>query len=96
VPFAGAAALIAQCKREHVSIVYLSSALEGAAAELGKGFDGTDILTASAIARYVPAGIVLGFDLVSGKPRLALNQPQAQKQNVAIKPEVVSLMKVFK
>jgi len=44
---------------------------------------------------YVPAGIVLGFDLVSGRPKLLVNIEQAKKQQVSLPASVLKLMKVY-
>jgi len=43
----------------------------------------------------VPRGIVLGFDLVGGKPKMLVNLGQARKQHVAFMAEVLKLAKVF-
>ena len=43
---------------------------------------GVDVLSVAAVARYVAQAVVLGFDLVSAKPTLIINLPQAKKQNV--------------
>ena len=40
------------------------------------------------------AGMVLGFDLVSGRPKLLIHVAQARKQNVSFPGSVLSLMKV--
>jgi len=45
--------------------------------------------------RYVAQSVVLGFDLVSAKPTLVINLPQAKKQNVSIDAGVLHLMKVI-
>jgi hypothetical protein len=47
------------------------------------------------MADYVPAGIVLGFDLVSGRPKLVVNLSQARRQHVDFRAEVLKLMKVY-
>ena len=41
-------------------------------------------------------GIVLGIGLVSGRPKLYLNLPQAHKQQVQLAPRLIKLMKVFR
>jgi hypothetical protein len=43
----------------------------------------------------VEKGFVLGFDLVSGKPRMLLQLTQARKQNTDFKADVVRIMKVY-
>ena len=44
---------------------------------------------------YVPGGIVLGFDVVSGRPKLLVHLTQAKRQNVALRAEALKLMRVF-
>jgi hypothetical protein len=93
--YAGAAALASECRARHASIAYLSSGLGGELPQIRAALEGVDVLSAAAVASYVPGGIVLGFDLVSGKPKLLIQLGQARRQNVALKAEVLKLMKVF-
>ncbi|HZU84517.1 MAG TPA: YfiR family protein, partial [Polyangiaceae bacterium] len=96
VAFPGGPQLAAACRDGHVSIVYVTPGADAVLSELVTALDGVDVLTASAIPRFVAQGIVLGFDLVSGKPTLMINLPQAKRQNVAIDPKVVQLMRLVK
>jgi hypothetical protein len=93
--FPGGAQVAAKCKAEHLSIVYVAPGLDGKVAELAGALGGVDVLSVAALARYVSQAIVLGFDLVSGKPTLVINLPQSRKQNVSIGAEVLHLMKVI-
>src|SRR5207247_2537070 len=43
---------------------------------------GVDVLSAGALPAYVPLGIVLGFDLVSGRPKVLVHLTQARRQHV--------------
>jgi hypothetical protein len=93
-PFAGGARLAETCRSSHIGIVYVTPGLDAAVADIARALDGVDVLTVAAQARFVAAGIVLGFDLVSGNPTLLINLTQARKQNVAIASEALHLMKV--
>jgi hypothetical protein len=96
VTFASAAQLAAVCKQKHAAIVYVTPGFdEGEVAAMGTAFVNVDVLSAGAVAGYVPNGVVLGFDLVSSKPKLLVSLGQAKKQNVAFKAEVLKLMKVY-
>jgi hypothetical protein len=53
------------------------------------------VLSVAAVADYVREGIVLGFDVISGHPKLLFNLPQAKLQKVALKASVLKLMTVF-
>lgn len=93
--YAGADALAEECRRDRVAIVYVTPGLEADVPAMASALSGSDVLTVTGIARYVPAGIVLGFDLSSGKARLIINLAQARRQNVDMKSEVLRLMKVY-
>ncbi|GAC1528895.1 MAG: hypothetical protein NVS3B10_25800 [Polyangiales bacterium] len=96
VPFEGASALVKTVKQRHAAIVYLTSGFdEGELGDVATAFTGVDVLTVGALATYVPHGTVLGFDLVSSKPKLLCHLGQAKKQNVAFKAEVLKLMRVY-
>jgi hypothetical protein len=88
-------ALAQTIKTSKIAIVYFSSGFRDDVDAIARALGGLDVLSAGAIADYVPKGVVLGFDLVSGKPKLLCNLPQAKKQNVAFRSEVLKLMKVF-
>jgi hypothetical protein len=96
IPYPGAAQLATICRQGNVSIVYLTPGLDAVLPEMIQGLDGVDVLTVSAIPRFVARGVVFGFDLVSGKPTLMINLSQAKRQNVAIDPNAVRLMQVIK
>jgi uncharacterized protein DUF4154 len=93
--YAGAKALAEVCRTRHAAIVFIGPGFSEDIGAIGAALDGVDVLSASAIADYVPKGVVLGFDLVSGKPKLLVNLTQAKKQKVDLASEVLKLMKVF-
>ena len=43
----------------------------------------------------VPKGIVLSFDLVSGKPKIVVHLGQAKRQDVQFKAELLKLARVI-
>jgi hypothetical protein len=91
-----AATLAKQCKARRIAIVYLTPGFsDEEIANIARALDGVDVLTVSAVASFVPRGIVLGFDLVSGKPKLLVHLPQARRQRVALSADVLKLMKVY-
>jgi hypothetical protein len=93
--YPGGAQVAATCKQSRISIVYVTQGLDAKIADLVGALGGVDVLSVGAVARYVPQAIVLGFDLVSAKPTLVINLPQAKKQNVSIDAGVLNLMKVI-
>lgn len=95
VAFSDAAALAKLCKTKHVGAVYVAPGFADSDVEaMAKGLDGADVLTVSGVASFVSKGVVVGFDLVSGKPKLLVNLNQAKKQKVELSAEVLKLMKV--
>lgn len=87
--------LVTTCKNEHAAIVVFSGSLLEESASIGRAFDGVDVLTAAPDSEMARRGVVLGFELASGKPKLFLNQGQATKQRVALSAEVLKLMTVY-
>ena len=57
--------------------------------------EGHEILTVGSVPRYVPRGIVLGFDVVAGSPKLLFNLTQAKRQNISMTAELLKMMRVF-
>jgi hypothetical protein len=94
-PFSSGAELAALVRQDHVSIVYVTQGLDAKLPELVAALNGLDVLSVAAVVRFVDQGVVLGFDLVSAKPTLVLNLPQAGRQNVSIEATVLHLMKVI-
>lgn len=95
-PFESPAALAARVRSEGAAIVYVTPGLEEHAPELRKALTGVDVLSVSAVSSAVAEGIVLGFELVSGKPKLLHNLTQAKLQKVSFKADVLKLMKVYR
>jgi hypothetical protein len=94
-PYPGAAELANLCRRERAAIVFFGPGFREDIAAIREALDGVDVLSVSAIPEYVEAGIVLGFDVASGRPELLVNLPQARRQKVALRSDVLKLMKVF-
>ena len=95
VRFTRADKLAATCKAEQIAIVVLSPSLIGEGEHIRTAFDDADVLTVAPSQELVKHGVVLGFELVSGKPKLFFNLPQAIRQHVAISAEVLKLMTVY-
>jgi hypothetical protein len=95
VAWSGASALPGIVRARHAAIVYFTPGFAADVGDIRSALDGVDVLSVSAVADYVPRGIVLGFDLVSGKPKLLVNLGQARKQHVAFMAEVLKLARVY-
>lgn len=94
--FAGAAELKKAVAAQHLSIVYLGPGVDRKEVEgLASALEGVDVMTVTAVPQDVARGVVLGFDLVSGKPKILVHLGQAKKQNVALSADVLKLAKVY-
>lgn len=88
--------LVAICKAQGITIAYLTPELgSDAVAAIGEALDGVNVLTMTSSADLVRRGVVLGFDLVSAKPKLFLNLTQARRQGITMAAEVMKLMTIF-
>jgi hypothetical protein len=92
--FSGARALADACRAKHISIVYVAPGLGDDVPAIKAALDGVNVLSVAAVASEVPKGIVLGFDLVSGKPKIVVHLTQAKRQDVAFKAELLKLARV--
>jgi hypothetical protein len=95
IEFTTAAVLLERCRNERISIVYLGPGLRDDVEPIRMALEPLSILTVSANPEDVQRGIVLGFDLVYGKPKLVVNLVQARKQRVDLIAEVLKLMRVI-
>jgi len=95
VNFSNAGALADAVRSRKAAIVYFGPGFDKQLPAIRGAFSSLDVLTIGSVPDYVPNGIVLGFDLVSGHPKLLVNVDQAKKQQVSIPASVLKLMKVF-
>jgi hypothetical protein len=94
-PFRSAADLAGQCRSQRVAILYLGTGLTSQIPAIRRALDGVDVLTVAAVPEYVELGIVLGFDVLSGKPKLLVHLTQARRQHVDLRADLLKLAKVF-
>jgi hypothetical protein len=95
VPFSGAAELAADCRARRAAIVIFGPGFRDDLDALRKALTGVDVLSVSSLPGYVPKGIVLGFDVVSGRPKLLVNLTQARLQRVDLASAALKLMRVY-
>lgn len=89
------AALADLVRTKRAAIVYLGPGFDKQIPAIRDALSSLDVLSVGGLPGYVPGGIVLGFDLVSGRPKLLIQVVQARKQKVAFPASVLSLMKVY-
>jgi len=95
VTYSSAAALAEMVRTRKAAIVYFGPGFSKELTAIRNSSSNVSLLTVGATPDYVEAGIVLGFDLVSGRPKLLINLSQARKQSVDFPASVLRLMKVY-
>jgi hypothetical protein len=96
VPYPGAQALAQRCRAEKIAIVYFTPAFDDDVDALRVALADDSVLSLGAVSGYVPKGIVLGFELESGKPKIFINLDQAKRQGVNFSSDVLRLMTVYR
>jgi hypothetical protein len=93
---ANPAEIAAILRTRRPAIVYLTSGFDvDETRAIVRVMTGADVLSVGGSPAYVPWGIVLGFDLVSGRPKLLVHLAQARRQNVSLTSNVLKLMRVY-
>jgi hypothetical protein len=88
-------ALARTIRESRVSVLYVTPGFdEEELAAIARALDGVSVLSAGALAKYTSRGVVLGFDLVGGKPKLLVNLQLAKRQRVELSSSVLKLMRV--
>jgi hypothetical protein len=93
-PFRGGAALAAACRERGISIVYVGPGLAGVLPEIAQALRGSAVLTVGAVPGFVPRGVVLGFDLVSGRAEMLFNPTQMRALNTHFPASIFQLMRI--
>ena len=96
VNYESSAKLAELVRSQRAAAVYLGPGLDSELEALKSALTGVDVLSLSAIPEHVSKGMVLGFDVVSGKPTILVNLTQAKKQNVSFSADVLKIMKVLR
>jgi YfiR/HmsC-like len=86
--------LVQEIHARHPAILYLATGFSDDAPALAAALDGEDILTMTAESAAVRGGICVGFDLVSGKPRVLVHLQQSKRQHVNFQAALLHLSKV--
>lgn len=87
-PFTNGADLAAACKQRRLSVIYVAPGLEGDMAGIAAALNGIDVMTVG------PTGAVIGFELEESKPRIIVDLTRAKSQNVALRAEILKLVRI--
>ena len=93
--YAGAKALAQACAAEQIAVAYFGPGFDDDLEAIRGALDGVEILTVASVPQYVPRGIVLGFDVVAGSPKLLFNLTQAKRQKIWVGAELLKMMRVY-
>ncbi len=96
VTYSSAEALAAQVRAKHAAIVCFGAGFSDEMPAIRKHFSSLSVLSFGSVPDYVSSGVVLGVDLISGRPKLLVNLTQARKQQVSFPAAVLNLMKVYR
>lgn len=96
VSYAGPSALAETCRVQHASIVFFGPGFDDDVRAIRDALGGMNILSVAGVPEYVPQGIVLGFDTISGRPKMLVHLVQARRQGVDFSAEVLKLAQVFR
>ena len=94
VPLTSAGALVEEFKRQDVMVVYLTPGVDADMAPIASALLGLPILTITAKDSLVDGGALLGFEIVSGHPKMIFNARQAKKQGVVLRAAAMALMRI--
>lgn len=94
VEYKGADDLARKCRASRASIVYLGPGFREDIDAIRGALESLSLMTVSATPEDVQRGIVLGFDLVSGKPKLVVHLGQSRKQHVDFTAEMLKLVRI--
>jgi hypothetical protein len=82
-------------RESNVAILYVTPGFDESEIDaMAQALDGVSVLSAGALGKYTARGVVLGFDLVGGKPKLLVNLTIAKRQRVELSSSVLKLMRV--
>ena len=93
--FTNAVDLAEKTKNGRFTIVYIGPGFHGDIESIRVALEPLPVLTVSANPEDVSRGIVLGFDLVSGRPKLVLHLTQARRQRVDLSSDVLKLRRII-
>lgn len=94
VEYASAGALATAVRGDGTAIVYLSAGLGGEVSGIASALAGRGVLVVSAVGADVDRGAVLGFELVSSRPRIIVNVPRAREQHLDFNANLLRLARV--
>ena len=94
VSYTNAAALRSEVRRVDADVLYLGARLDGEIPLIAAALSGTTLITVSAVAADVDRGMVLGFELVSSRPRIVVNLTAARASGLRFNAQFLRLARI--
>jgi hypothetical protein len=94
VEWSSAKALAEQARSRTLSVLYFTPGLDAEIGASAAALVGHRIMTIGAVDSFVSSGAILGFELISGHPKMVFNLRQAKKQEVVLRAAVMKLMRI--
>jgi hypothetical protein len=95
VPFTSAADLASAIDARGASIVVLTGGLEDSAGAIAAALSGKDVLSFGTTGALAERGVVVGFELREGKPKIVVNPTRARAQNVSLTAQLLALARII-
>jgi hypothetical protein len=92
----GVAGFAEDCKRRKLFVLYVTPGFDSEMPVIARALEGVQVITVAATDSYVERGAILGFELVSGHPRMMFNMGQAKQQDVAFRSAVMLMMRIVR
>ncbi len=94
--FASAEALAAEVRRRQVSIVYVTAGLSDNLEAICRALEPLGVLTMANVPEYVERCVVVGFQILAGRPKILVHLRHAQQNGVRFQSELLELAKVYR
>jgi hypothetical protein len=95
VPWSNGPSLTATCLERKVSMIFVAPGLGSDIEAIVRTLEAMAILSVAGSVSYVERGLVVGFDLVSGRPKVVINLGMAKKQNLRFRSDLLSLARII-
>jgi hypothetical protein len=95
VEFTTAKDLAELCTSKQIAVAYFGPGFDDDLETIRTALDGHEVLTMGSVPQYVPRGIVLGFDVVAGYPKVLFNLTQARRQHISMTADLLKIARVF-
>ncbi len=94
VDWSNAKVLAEEARSRKLTVLYFTPGLEAEIGPSAAALVGQRIITVGAVDSFVAQGVIVGFELVSGHPKMIFNLRQAKKQEIVLRAAIIKLMRI--